>query len=60
MKKSITAILVEQYGMTVEEIAVTVKASASAVRNWKHGQEPRPVYRAILAGLLETKKKEAA
>jgi transcriptional regulator with XRE-family HTH domain len=59
MKINSTAILVKSYGMTVEEIAAAVKASASAVRNWRNGKEPRPIYRDLIARLLEEKRKAA-
>lgn len=58
MKINPTDTLITRYGMTVEEIAAAVKASASAVRNWRNGKEPRPIYREQLCALV--KKKEGA
>lgn len=60
MEQNITKALVEKYGMRVEEIAVIVNASASAVRNWVSGKsEPHRIFYPKLEKLLERKRKAA-
>ena len=59
MKTNYTLLLINRYGMTVEEIAVAVKASASSVRNWRNGMQPLPVYREQLAKIVEEKRRTA-
>jgi DNA-binding transcriptional regulator YiaG len=54
--RTVVDVLISDYGMRIEEIATTVKASASAVRNWRQGQEPRPIYRDMLKEILEAKR----
>lgn len=57
--QSIVSVLVEHYSMRDVEIAAVIRASESAVRNWRIlGVRPQLAYRKALAALL--KEKQAA